>query len=379
MFAYNNNNAATNYPVQAATATTILAPGYYMETYPTASLQPSYQQNTQFVLSPMLQITPMIPPTQQQQQYQYQHQQQQTIQSSPSMGHLYSSSSSSSNSNSMTQLPSLQNVLNSGATTPTNTIDHFTKSESTTNFNLNLKANNNNNNNTNNTHLLTPNSSTRASSALSSPALTPIMLPPISTVASNNTNYISSSSSSSSQQLHLPSLTTQFQNNQVTTLTAKPLPPSNIHSLVNSGRTTPTKNIPPAIIIKEENNNNNNDTRQPELKKNFPFITQNNILNINKNIITTKKQPKTLTITNNKQQQQHSTPTRKRRRTTKEQRQILKDAFNKNKAPSKEERLSLAAKCNMTEKSIQVWFQNQRQYLRREQNLRALQCFQIIG
>ncbi|CCK69388.1 Yhp1p KNAG_0C02770 [Huiozyma naganishii CBS 8797] len=61
----------------------------------------------------------------------------------------------------------------------------------------------------------------------------------------------------------------------------------------------------------------------------------------------------------------------KRRRTTKEQKDILKKAFERNKAPNKQEKLELAKKCNMSEKAIQVWFQNQRQYIRKEQALLA--------
>lgn len=70
---------------------------------------------------------------------------------------------------------------------------------------------------------------------------------------------------------------------------------------------------------------------------------------------------------------------KRRRRTTKEQKLILKEAFQQNKAPTKEERLKLAEKCNMTEKAIQVWFQNQRQYIRKEQNSRNLHFYQIVG
>ncbi|CAL9735641.1 hypothetical protein MOSE0_I01090 [Monosporozyma servazzii] len=148
--------------------------------------------------------------------------------------------------------------------------------------------------------ILTPNSSTTASSSVSSPSIQPILLPPLGGYTTTN------------------------------------LPKKNYTI------------IPQPIDYHNRQQHSHQHIRQKSLRNNSTTTTTTD------------------------------TPPRKRRRTTKEQRQILKEAFIKNKAPSKEERLILASQCNMNEKSIQVWFQNQRQYMRREQNLRALQKFQII-
>ncbi|KAL2710408.1 Homeobox protein YOX1 [Kluyveromyces marxianus] len=57
---------------------------------------------------------------------------------------------------------------------------------------------------------------------------------------------------------------------------------------------------------------------------------------------------------------------RKRRRTSKNESETLKREFEVNPAPSKERRAELAAICNMSEKAIQVWFQNRRQNFRKK-------------
>lgn len=57
---------------------------------------------------------------------------------------------------------------------------------------------------------------------------------------------------------------------------------------------------------------------------------------------------------------------RKRRRTSKNESDILKKEFEVNPAPSKERRSELSIICNMSEKAVQVWFQNRRQNFRKK-------------
>ncbi|AMD21618.1 HFL238Wp [Eremothecium sinecaudum] len=52
---------------------------------------------------------------------------------------------------------------------------------------------------------------------------------------------------------------------------------------------------------------------------------------------------------------------RKRRRTSKHELLILQQEFAQCRTPSKEKRIELANRCNMTEKAVQIWFQNRRQ------------------
>lgn len=61
---------------------------------------------------------------------------------------------------------------------------------------------------------------------------------------------------------------------------------------------------------------------------------------------------------------------RKRRRTTQRELFLLRSAFQRNSLLDKTTRMELAAQCHMTEKAVQVWFQNQRSALRKK-NLRV--------
>ena len=57
---------------------------------------------------------------------------------------------------------------------------------------------------------------------------------------------------------------------------------------------------------------------------------------------------------------------RKRHRTSARELNILQDSFNRCSTPSKEEKIMLAQKCNMSEKAVRIWFQNKRQYLKKQ-------------
>ncbi|GEQ69719.1 hypothetical protein JCM33374_g3393 [Metschnikowia sp. JCM 33374] len=59
---------------------------------------------------------------------------------------------------------------------------------------------------------------------------------------------------------------------------------------------------------------------------------------------------------------------RKRRRTSPNELAVLNQQFKLGSTPDKNRRLDIAAKVNMTEKAVQIWFQNKRQSLRRLKN-----------
>ncbi|XDT35911.1 Hypothetical protein J6899_01940 [Nakaseomyces glabratus] len=56
---------------------------------------------------------------------------------------------------------------------------------------------------------------------------------------------------------------------------------------------------------------------------------------------------------------------RKRRRTSSQELNILQAEFQRCSTPDKQTRINLAQRCNMTEKAVQVWFQNKRQAMKR--------------
>lgn len=59
---------------------------------------------------------------------------------------------------------------------------------------------------------------------------------------------------------------------------------------------------------------------------------------------------------------------RKRRRTSTNELNILKAEFERCSNPDKSKRMLLADRCNMSEKSVQIWFQNKRQALKRKRS-----------
>ncbi|AGO14114.1 AaceriAER314Wp [[Ashbya] aceris (nom. inval.)] len=61
---------------------------------------------------------------------------------------------------------------------------------------------------------------------------------------------------------------------------------------------------------------------------------------------------------------------RKRRRTSKHELTILQQEFDQCRTPSKEKRIELANRCNMTEKAVQIWFQNKRQSMKKKRKER---------
>lgn len=291
-----------------------------------------------------------------------------------------------------TQLPPIQDMLNTNIRTPTivNTTPSALK-DTTIN------------------RLMAPATFTKGSSASSSPGTNHIILPPIgytnthmptpttspaplSTSIHSPTPTMKScipvvvAPQGTNQQHHLPLLSTQFRPHEINSV-ARPISSSNTPSLIlreNNSRQD---------LVANSLSTNNPSPRQQSSQMNFSFLPGSCNIHIAKNgtIMKTsgmRLQSKSIigrstsaSIINNNNNNNNNTHTtsRKRRRTTREQRQILKEAFVRNKAPSKKERLELAQQCNMSEKAIQVWFQNQRQYMRREQNLRALQYFQVIS
>ncbi|KAL3235067.1 Homeobox protein YOX1 [Nakaseomyces bracarensis] len=56
---------------------------------------------------------------------------------------------------------------------------------------------------------------------------------------------------------------------------------------------------------------------------------------------------------------------RKRRRTSSQELNILQAEFERCSTPDKQTRMALADRCHMTEKAVQVWFQNKRQSVKR--------------
>ncbi|SMN17830.1 similar to Saccharomyces cerevisiae YDR451C YHP1 One of two homeobox transcriptional repressors (see also Yox1p) [Maudiozyma saulgeensis] len=57
---------------------------------------------------------------------------------------------------------------------------------------------------------------------------------------------------------------------------------------------------------------------------------------------------------------------RKRRRTSVQELNILQAGFENCPTPDKKQRLALAERCSMTEKAVQIWFQNKRQAVKRQ-------------
>jgi homeobox protein YOX1/YHP1 len=59
---------------------------------------------------------------------------------------------------------------------------------------------------------------------------------------------------------------------------------------------------------------------------------------------------------------------RKRRRTSPTELAILQNEFKKGTTPNKQRRIQIANRVDMTEKAVQIWFQNKRQAMRKVQN-----------
>ncbi|CAI4059332.1 Yhp1p SKDI_04G6530 [Saccharomyces kudriavzevii IFO 1802] len=59
---------------------------------------------------------------------------------------------------------------------------------------------------------------------------------------------------------------------------------------------------------------------------------------------------------------------RKRRRTSSHELGILQTAFDECPTPNKAKRIELSEQCNMSEKSVQIWFQNKRQAAKKHKN-----------
>jgi hypothetical protein len=132
-------------------------------------------------------------------------------------------------------------------------------------------------------------------------------------------------------------------------------------------------NIDDVKINTSNNNNNNKGTganpadvpnvnckAEPSSKEttelNVNKIGKSN--SVNKSPSTTSSSQSTTTTTNS--QPPPSTNNKKRTRATPEQLAILEDTFKTNTSPNSKVREALAEKVNMSERSIQIWFQNRR-------------------
>ncbi|KAL6041510.1 Homeobox domain-containing protein [Balamuthia mandrillaris] len=69
----------------------------------------------------------------------------------------------------------------------------------------------------------------------------------------------------------------------------------------------------------------------------------------------------------------HATHTARRKRATTHQRKILEDAFAEDPLPSPKKKERIARQVGLSEKRVQIWFQNRRAQQRREQRTRVLQ------
>lgn len=76
------------------------------------------------------------------------------------------------------------------------------------------------------------------------------------------------------------------------------------------------------------------------------------------------------------QQQQQQQPTRKRTRATAEQLAVLEDTFAVNVSPNSKLRKQLAEQLKMSERSIQIWFQNRRAKVKHMQKRAQIQMQQ---
>lgn len=63
---------------------------------------------------------------------------------------------------------------------------------------------------------------------------------------------------------------------------------------------------------------------------------------------------------------------RKRRRTSTQELNILQGEFENCSTPDKKKRQELAERCNMSEKAVQIWFQNRRQAIKKQRNNAAV-------
>lgn len=154
---------------------------------------------------------------------------------------------------------------------------------------------------------------------------------------------------------------------------------SNNITLTNSNELvshTPTPIVQQSVPI-NENNEDNNDTRNNNsmsTSKKFDVTTP---LNAVKSILTPSTNEKKRAfafITHSKDTFGVKEPKidnaplarRKRRRTSAQELNILQLSFEKNATPDKATRIELADRCHMSEKAVQIWFQNKRQATKRQ-------------
>lgn len=151
---------------------------------------------------------------------------------------------------------------------------------------------------------------------------------------------------------------------------------SNDITALHSGQSvshTPTPIIAQSFCVRENDNNLKNNS-VPSTSKKFDVTTPLNAVKDTLTPTTNEKKKAFAFITHSKDTFGVKEPKidnaplarRKRRRTSAQELNILQLSFEKNSTPDKATRLELANRCHMSEKAVQIWFQNKRQASKRQ-------------
>ncbi|ODV83641.1 hypothetical protein CANARDRAFT_202846 [[Candida] arabinofermentans NRRL YB-2248] len=192
------------------------------------------------------------------------------------------------------------------------------------------------------------------------------------TSSSNNNNNFDTSSNSIRSNTSINQLT------PVTPLNQNILPPPIFTQQSQSQTQTQTQSqshhSTPQIVINNNNNNNNNNNQKS-------FITPQSSFK-KRTISSPQSEGKSFAFISHSQATFLSAEPdidnarlarRKRRRTSPTELAILQLEFEKGSTPNKQRRLNIANKVDMTEKAVQIWFQNKRQSLRKNnQNIKEI-------
>ncbi|KAH3673056.1 hypothetical protein WICMUC_003889 [Wickerhamomyces mucosus] len=200
----------------------------------------------------------------------------------------------------------------------------------------------------------------------------------------SSTNFesnTSNTSSSSSIDIKLPPLSSLLMDSKI--IHTEPLSPNNSKNLITNFK-TPIK-LPSFDSLKFNHNKDSKDIS----KIDSPIQSQfNNSIPITSTPLKQNKDSiKYSPLSNEKKQayafishspstfpsqepsiDNHQLARRKRRRTSPTELSILQLEFLKGSTPNRQRRIEIANRVNMTEKAVQIWFQNRRQTLRRQSN-----------